>query len=64
MAARRQVLEYRDIEAVRAALDVRPRVTQVFAPGDDVAVWRRGRGAKKGLARWRGSAVDDRACQE
>ena len=52
--ARQQVLEALDHKAARIALNSRPRPQREFRPGDEVAVWRRGRGIKKSTARWRG----------
>jgi len=56
-SARRAVLESLDHRAARIALNSRPRPLREFRPGDEVAVWRRGRGIKKSSARWRGPGV-------
>ena len=53
MSARRAVLEALDHRAARIALNSRLRPLREFKPGDEVAVWRRGRGIKKNMARWR-----------
>ena len=55
--ARQQVLEALDHKAARIALNSRPRPQREFRPGDEVAVWRRGRGIKKSTARWRGPGI-------
>ena len=55
--ARQQVLEALDHKAARVALNSRPRPLREFRPGDEVAVWRRGRGIKKSTARWRGPGI-------
>ena len=54
-----EVLAYRDRHAARVALNARRRPTREFRPGDEVAVWRRGRGipGKRGRARWRGPGI-------
>ena len=57
MSARQAVLETLDHRAARIALNARPRPLREFRPGDEVAVWRRGRGIKKNMARWRGPGV-------
>eukprot|EP00435_Cladocopium_sp_Y103_P050503 s1907_g15.t1 len=56
-AARQAVLEGLDHRAARIALNSRPRPLRVFQPGDEVAIWRRGRGIKKSSARWRGPGI-------
>ena len=55
--ARQQVLEALDHRAARIALNSRPRPQREFRPGDEVSVWRRGRGIKKSTARWRGPGI-------
>ena len=55
--ARQQVLEALDHKAARVALNSRPRPLREFRPGDEVSVWRRGRGIKKSTARWRGPGI-------
>ena len=55
--ARQQVLEALDHRAARIALNSRPRPLREFRPGDEVSVWRRGRGIKKSTARWRGPGI-------
>ena len=57
LSARRAVLESLDHRAARIALNSRPRPQREFRPGDEVAVWRRGRGIKKSSARWRGPGI-------
>ena len=57
MSARKAVLEALDHRAARIALNSRPRPLREFRPGDEVAVWRRGRGIKKSMARWRGPGI-------
>ena len=49
--AREAVLQSLDHRAARIALNTRPRPKREFRPGDEVAVWRRGRGIKKNMAR-------------
>eukprot|EP00435_Cladocopium_sp_Y103_P015753 s1700_g3.t2 len=55
--AKQAVLQGLDHRAARIALNSRPRPTRVFQPGDEVAIWRRGRGIKKSSARWRGPGI-------
>ena len=57
--ARKAVLEAADCKAGRVALNSRPRPQREFRHGDQVAVWRRGRGipGKRGYARWRGPGI-------
>ena len=55
--AREAVLQSLDHRAARIALNTRPRPKREFRPGDEVAVWRRGRGIKKNMARWRGPGI-------
>eukprot|EP00435_Cladocopium_sp_Y103_P051560 s1160_g16.t1 len=55
--ARQAVLQSMDHRAARIALNSRPRPLRVFQPGDEVAIWRRGRGIKKSSARWRGPGI-------
>eukprot|EP00435_Cladocopium_sp_Y103_P011900 s3832_g3.t1 len=55
--ARQAVLQGLDHRAARIALNSRPRPLRVFQPGDEVAIWRRGRGIKKSSARWRGPGI-------
>ena len=55
--ARQAVLQSLNHRAARIALNSRPRPLRVFQPGDEVAIWRRGRGIKKSSARWRGPGV-------
>jgi hypothetical protein len=55
--ARQAVLQGLDHRAARIALNSRPRPTRVFRPGDEVAIWRRGRGIKRSSARWRGPGI-------
>ena len=55
--AREAVLQSLDHRAARIALNSRPRPKREFRPGDEVAVWRRGRGIKKSMARWRGPGI-------
>ena len=55
--ARESVLQSLDHRAARIALNTRPRPKREFRPGDEVAVWRRGRGIKKSMARWRGPGI-------
>ena len=55
--ARQQVLQALDHKAARIALNSRPRPLREFRPGDEVSVWRRGRGIKKSTARWRGPGI-------
>lgn len=59
LAARHSVIQEMDQQAARIALNSRPRPTREFAPGDEVAVWRRGRGipGKMSHARWRGPGI-------
>ena len=57
LAARQGVLQTLDQRAARIALNSRPRPRREFRPGDEVAVWRRGRGIKKSAARWRGPGI-------
>ena len=45
------------IPAARIAFNSRPRPHREFQPGDEVAIWRRGRGIKKSTARWRGPGI-------
>ena len=56
-SARKAVLESLDHRAARIALNSRPRPHREFRPGDEVAIWRRGRGIKKSTARWRGPGL-------
>ena len=51
------MLQSLDHKAARVALDSRPRPTREFRVGDEVAIWRRGRGIKKSTARWRGPGI-------
>eukprot|EP00435_Cladocopium_sp_Y103_P018859 s2377_g4.t1 len=55
--ARQAVLQSLDHRAARIALNSRPRPLRMFQPGDEVAIWRRGRGIKKSSARWRGPGI-------
>ena len=58
LAARLAIIAYNDDEAIRKALDARPRPDRPFRARDRVAYWRRGRGAgKKNEARWHGRAT-------
>ena len=57
LAARQGVLQALDQRAARVALNSRPRPRREFRTGDEVAVWRRGRGIKKSAARWRGPGI-------
>ena len=56
-AARQAVLQSLDHRAARIALNSRSRPHREFRPGDEVAIWRRGRGIKKSSARWRGPGI-------
>ena len=56
-SARAATLATLDCRAARVALNSRPRPLREFRPGDEVAVWRRGRGIKRSTARWRGPGV-------
>lgn len=53
IAAKQAVIAGLDCRAARIALNSRPRPKREFRPGDEVAVWRRGRGIQKSSARWR-----------
>lgn len=53
--AREAFLQSLDHRAARIALNARPRPRREFRAGDEVAVWRRGRGIKKNMARLEGS---------
>ena len=55
--ARQEVLKQLDHRAARIALNARPRPLREFRVGDEVAVWRRGKGIKKTTARWRGPGI-------
>ena len=55
--ARQEVLKQLDHRAARVALNARPRPHREFRVGDEVAVWRRGKGIKKTTARWRGPGI-------
>ena len=59
--AREAVLQSLDHRAAQIALNTRPRPKRErereFRPGDEVAVWRRGCGIKKSMARWRGPGI-------
>ena len=55
--ARQEVLKQLDHRAARVALNARPRPLREFRVGDEVAVWRRGKGIKKTTARWRGPGI-------
>ena len=55
--AREAVLQSLDHRAARIALNARPRPRREFRPVDEVAVWRRGRGIKRSMARWRGPGI-------
>lgn len=57
MSAKQAVIEGLDHRAARIALNSRPRPLRMFQPGDEVAIWRRGRGIKKSSARWRGPGI-------
>ena len=57
LCARQSVLESLGHRAARIALNSRPRPLREFRAGDEVAVWRRGRGIKKSMARWRGPGI-------
>jgi len=57
IAAKQAVIAALDHRAARIALNSRPRPTREFRPGDEVAVWRRGRGIKRSTARWRGPGI-------
>ena len=55
--ARQEVLRQLDHRAARVALNACPRPLREFRVGDEVAVWRRGKGIKKTTARWRGPGI-------
>lgn len=55
--ARQEVLRELDHRAARIALNARPRPLREFRAGDEVAIWRRGKGIKKSSARWRGPGI-------
>ena len=55
--ARQEVLQQLDHKAARIALNSRPRPQREFRVGDEVAIWRRGKGIKKSSARWRGPGI-------
>ena len=55
--ARQELLKQLDHRAARMALNARPRPHREFRVGDEVAVWRRGKGIKKTTARWRGPGI-------
>ena len=55
--ARQELLKQLDHRAARIALNARPRPHREFRVGDEVAVWRRGKGIKKTTARWRGPGI-------
>lgn len=55
--ARQEMLQALDKRAARIALNARPRPLREFRPGDEVAVWRRGKGLKRSSARWRGPGI-------
>ena len=55
--ARQEVFKQLDHRAARIALNARPRPHREFRVGDEVAVWRRGKGIKKTTARWRGPGI-------
>lgn len=55
--ARQEALKQLDHRAARIALNARPRPEREFRIGDEVAVWRRGKGIKKTTARWRGPGI-------
>ena len=55
--ARQEVLQTLDHPAARIALNARPRPLREFRVGDEVAVWRRGKGLKRSSARWRGPGI-------
>lgn len=55
--ARQETLQQLDHRAARIALNSRPRPLREFRAGDEVAIWRRGKGIKKSSARWRGPGV-------
>ena len=55
--ARQEVLRQLDHRAARIALNSRPRPLREFRTGDEVAIWRRGKGIKKSSARWRGPGI-------
>ena len=55
--ARQELLKQLDHRAARVALNARPRPHREFRVGDEVAVWRRGKGIKKTTARWRGPGI-------
>lgn len=59
LEARKAVIMEMDQQTARTALNSRPRPHRSFKPGDEVAVWRRGRGipGKRSHARWRGPGV-------
>ena len=59
LLARQAALECADSKAARISLNTRPRPLREFRNGDQVAVWRRGRGipGKRGRARWRGPGI-------
>ena len=59
LEARKALLQELDQKAARTALNSRPRPHRSFKPGDEVAVWRRGRGipGKMSHARWRGPGI-------
>ena len=55
--ARQEMLRQMDHKAARIALNSRPRPFREFRVGDEVAIWRRGKGIKKSSARWRGPGI-------
>lgn len=55
--ARQEMLRQLDHKAARVALNSRPRPRREFQVGDEVAIWRRGKGIKKSSARWRGPGI-------
>eukprot|EP00435_Cladocopium_sp_Y103_P072195 s58_g39.t1 len=55
--ARQEMLRQLDHRAARIALNSRPRPLREFRAGDEVAIWRRGKGIKKSSARWRGPGI-------
>ena len=48
--ARQEMLRQLDHRAARIALNSRPRPLREFRVGDEVAIWRRGKGIKKSSA--------------
>jgi hypothetical protein len=59
LSAQKAVIEFSNKIAARKALDQRPRPLRSFEIGDEVAVWRRGKGVpgKQQYAMWRGPGI-------